>query len=1118
MPDYKFTYQGKEHVMPWTGSVTPSRDDLVKFATSDQSEPDKSLWDKTVSLATDPLIEAPGRWGKQAGDVIAEKFPSKLGQIASAGVESLGSTVSDLTSPLNLGLFAVSGGLGKLAGSAAAKIGTTEVAEKTLFAARMLKNAKETERLVKEVNTARELAGRARAAAGAYRVGQAGLGAVSIPGAVQSAREGHYPEAVAQLALGAAIAVPGIGGMRRLPQVNRNIEPMPDPISQRLMLNAGSEVPKQLTSGAGRPDIEIPSWAKVSEKSVDPRFYASPEGNIGDARAKYPMDVLPESNVSPFSDLPIDPATMKFENPNGPDFKWGYHTATPGSDVGQVVNLPAMVAARYNYNPFRGIQDTTIPGLPGGALEIPAQGRVMRTPAPLIDLVRDARGKMPGSPSYTETYGYVEPPLNPQPTVEYGPKQYSPYKQNPLSESELMNVDLARGEMASRRSNNSLRRPVDAPLPELAPAYPGKTPFDKKIKKVIDKPADITPTVADPNLRETFMPSFTKWVNKRHAAQIEASYRARDFAEFDKQYKSMSDFAREYQRNPNANDMFRRLKTELDADFGKIKSVDADIWFKKSYLPQLWKEKRADVVKALGMDDPNSNYSKRIGTKPFFTLNSVLKTYEEGIAKGLHPAFESVSDMLYYHKHAVERFLADKEFVSNARSSGWIKPINEVPRGDSSFRSLTATSPEFFGQTAPKELADLINNYVTPLKERSSKFLSGLQTFGDINNLTKNFYLSSGVPGTTLNMHGHNIGRRNFMARGLGGIKDYTKDIVGGQKRWAETSKADHAEIVNAVEHGYMASGIEEYSFGGKAHESVLTKQMSGNRAGRAVNAGLNVQGKAFEDPLFRGALPRAKWEFYKERKADLISKGQTADQAATNASEQANIMYGGINTEAAGRDRVAQGIFRSLALAPDWMETNYQLAKKTGKSIVGKEDPFYKKAALRAGLLRVPQLLAAVAAGEQAFGEKNSTAIPLGTTASGKQRQLPAFGTAVEYQRLPEDILGSAIRGDVNRAGRIGLNRMAAIPRAGLSYFTNSDRFGNPLSGNDRFGNPISAGRGVLNNAINIATPLVPPYVAALVNYYLRNWGGEESLMGGLEGPVQYQSKPKENKGKAKF
>ncbi len=499
-----------------------------------------------------------------------------------------------------------------------------------------------------------------------------------------------------------------------------------------------------------------------------------------------------------------------------------------------------------------------------------------------------------------------------------------------------------------------------------------------------------------------------------------------------------------------------------------------------------------------GSDVQQAAVKNYVGKNPSIAKTGKFPTYAEAEATGkLTRKYTTIPEMIASYEKKFHTAQANKAFYD------YLNETKQIPKGG------VVSSPDtwmnnFQGPNA-KLLAEKVGNY----QGRSPE---GLNKLANAFSWTKNLALGSGIPKTPLNMHMYNITRSDIMARG---IKEGLGDFVSGVFNPSRDVKTieQHADLIgDLIDHGMGWSNIEDHAALGSGGTDA-TKGVFGKALGKVTD----FQTKVFEDPLFQRHLPAVKVRMAAQRVEELTPKiGREA--ALKQAATEANDFYGGINKVL--RNKTYKDLSRIGLLAPDWLESRLNIGVKGAKALVGKADPLYAKALGR----RVGMRVAGAGATAGVTGSllnpsnkgSNSTNIPAGQTATGKNREVPILGSAAEDIRLPEDIIKSLSEGNgaKDTAGIVS-SRLSMPLRAGANVVLNRDDFGSPLYGKDRYGKDISGTQGVINAGKQVANVVTPPWLTMLYQLLApgKNSDTEANIARGLELPVNYNSEEKDGK-----
>lgn len=560
------------------------------------------------------------------------------------------------------------------------------------------------------------------------------------------------------------------------------------------------------------------------------------------------------------------------------------------------------------------------------------------------------------------------------------------------------------------------------------------------------------------------------WSTRREAAKVHAEFAVDDF----KDLAGKEDLIDKFQ----AGDRTGRL-----ADVAKLfdnlyeteKAAGLKMTKKENYLRQLY----SDLV-----DDTTPAVQGGVVPKhPSFTKKSTYATYKEARAAGMTPRFNDLPGIIGERVRESKVAIANKQFDDYLNKTGQKQP------------KMTIKEPTQLHFSGPhsKQLGKYTENVL------GGGWKPQVVT-GQIVSKLKNVYLAGGIPFTPLNIHGWNIGRSAYMARGVKGIKTFARSIVNPAHN-VRYLKSEKELIRKAIDYGYSAK-TENIA------TDELTDLLNKSMVGRGVNKAFSIGEKMFEKPLFDVYLPAEKARILRQVYDEMLPKvGEEA--ALRQASDIANDFMGGINKSL--RNKNGKSLLQIIALAPDWAESRINLAVKGAKSIAGKEHPLYAKGLARAAAMRGAG--AAAGAGTAAYGatrgDKPSdlTSIGLGKTESGKIREFPILGTAAEALRIPEESIRGFMQGDLSPMVRLLRNRLSQPAQSAIGLMFNMDAFGNPLSGKTKYDEEITKEQ-ALFNFLNVASQsLQPQQLQSLVGFMEGKQGLEESVVQGLELPLRYST-----------
>jgi len=597
---------------------------------------------------------------------------------------------------------------------------------------------------------------------------------------------------------------------------------------------------------------------------------------------------------------------------------------------------------------------------------------------------------------------------------------------------------------------------------------------------------------ASPEVKEYF----ANWTNARRASQVEGILKSREFTDLDsKGIEGILEF-----QAGNKTGRFSDVKNYFDNKFTQAKNEGLKLNYKQDYLPQMWLNPKGEVEAVFG---------NRLGLNPSFTFESIMKNYQEGIEAGLTPRFSKLSDLIGSYESRVNKSLADRKFFIRLKEDNLILPQSKAPTDwvtldPDRFPRLSFTTDQgkYTGiYKAPEDLAKMINNYLADPSTSPNVVLKGLNTIANWTSSVKNRVLSFGVPGTAVNAHGFNILARNVMAS-----KNPIEGAVTGIKYMLHPESAAKyldSELIkapDAVKHGLTLSANE--------FKSVLEEPQ-----GFKTKFG-DTWYKLFEKGLFDRMLPALKLQKYQEVVDGFIKSGMDETLAKRNAAKFTNDVFGGINWEEFGKSRDWQNIKRMFLLAPDWLETNINLAKKTAKSTVNFSDKslsaYRRFLATFLGSYVTMNVVNKLSSGHWMYQNDsgNTFNIEAGYTSDGQKRYIRPFGTAADFIRIPYDVANSLSQGDLQAPARVVRNRLSIPAGVGLGVFFDTDYTGQPIGwkGTDKYGGEMPAKQRLMGVGGELATLAgFPAFMKQGLDYTSGKTGLEQSLLQGLELPFRY-------------
>lgn len=624
-------------------------------------------------------------------------------------------------------------------------------------------------------------------------------------------------------------------------------------------------------------------------------------------------------------------------------------------------------------------------------------------------------------------------------------------------------------------------KPVDTPQVKQEVSQAAKEFADAIENGTVPKPVD----------KKGLMGQFADWVNARRARHIEGTLVARDLEEFRKDgVKGLIEMQSGV--NPQKYDKVRKITDEL---YRNEKAAGYDMGYQMNYTPQMWDNTQEEI---------NQVFKDKIAKTPGFTLEKMIKDIQTGLDANLKLRYDNIPDLISARVKQSEKAIADKKFYDFLFNSGLLLPDGKAPRDwkpipTDRMRGLKYFDPDtgieytksFY---APERVQSLISNYfgdnVDPNLEKAADYVSKV----------KNMASSFGVPGTAINAQGFNVAARNVLSSDKP-VQDLLKTVYYMVNTGAaeKNFQANLKDVPFAVKHGLTLS-TNEYKTKIEAPADVKGKFS-------------DAWNKLFERGIFDRMIPALKLSRFKQVYEANLKQGMPEYDAARSAAKFTNDAFGGINIEEMGRNKNMQNLMRTIFFAPDWMESNLRLGGNITKSLLNpttKAGQAYRRFAIgTVGAYAGANMLNYAASGHFMWDNEPGHTFELDTgtyTDEGQKRYVRWGGTALDFVRLPMDVVLGIAKGDFTVPGRIIRNRLSGPAQAAASLAFNVDAFGNPVYGKNKYGKDIEP----LQQAVNVGSQLgnaagLPWFAQEFLKGATGQQGIEQSLTQGFEMPLRY-------------
>lgn len=406
--------------------------------------------------------------------------------------------------------------------------------------------------------------------------------------------------------------------------------------------------------------------------------------------------------------------------------------------------------------------------------------------------------------------------------------------------------------------------------------------------------------------------------------------------------------------------------------------------------------------------------------------------------------------------------------------------------------------------------------------------------FGNLNQLTKQYIIASGIPLTGLNIHGYSMAVRAFgdkhnsFWRAMSYLVNPNK--ATDFKNTQDLIEAQRAGVNFSTERGIQNEVLMREA----SWEDIVGK----NKLSHWMDAFGQGQEKLFGAPLFQEIIPALKLHSFKGWKDELLAAGLDAKEAEMKAAKNVNNFYGGINMNAlvhydskgnlVSRSSEIKNLSRALILASDWFETTRRFAvgstPKKALEVLNRFLPEGKtidtldleeRQAVQHAVKNYMTMFVAANVFQKATTGEFIYQNPAGKKwdlktgikdSKGKDIYVPlGLGTAVDFLKIPTEIGLSAVEGDLSALPSLAQGRTSQPAKFALNLYRNADYLGRPLLGDDMYGRPMSFGRQAANLGRETMDMVIPQYFDAATRLGMGDIGPSQALAQGIELPLRF-------------
>lgn len=340
--------------------------------------------------------------------------------------------------------------------------------------------------------------------------------------------------------------------------------------------------------------------------------------------------------------------------------------------------------------------------------------------------------------------------------------------------------------------------------------------------------------------------------------------------------------------------------------------------YRDNYLNQVWKESPSEI---------DAKIKAGLGTRPGFTKQRSIPSYEAGLKIGLTPKFTHPAQLAAHYRFSLDKAIANKRLSDQLLDSGYLLPSNSAPPDwkaiDSPFFpkvtvDFGAGEAVQMDYKAPKEIAEAINN-IFEVKEpgllnlvaRGARFMQEIK-------------LSAGVPYSGLNSFAIGQSLKELTA---GRVTSPLKALVyshskGATKNWLNNNK-QYTDMM--AREGISVYSEQDYS---KLYKNVAESKSLSNLFGKARDE----FHKAMSEPTFKRFMPMIQVQFFKDVYDGGIKQGMTPADAKKLAGDSTKNFYGIVDRFSRSSD--VEDAISVVLLAPKFREAMLGFWSNNLKSI----------------------------------------------------------------------------------------------------------------------------------------------------------------------------------------
>ena len=292
---------------------------------------------------------------------------------------------------------------------------------------------------------------------------------------------------------------------------------------------------------------------------------------------------------------------------------------------------------------------------------------------------------------------------------------------------------------------------------------------------------------------------------------------------------------------------------------------------------------------------------------------------------------DSDGNALFTTQHLDGYKLVEHPNFTTWKWRGKVKPGEKAPKGKNFYIAESGVVLEKASLYAPEKIAKRLNNIlgVSKLNE-----IPGIKAITAFNATVKATILQS-------NLFHHQAFARSYLFGGAVSLKDV--NLRKAYKKGLESAKSLSPDVEILVRNGLTMFRNQDYGSAIETQKTKLGKILDGYKVTSIVKDKILRFQQRQADYLFKKYGAGLKMQAALLEHAQMLKKypEMPANERAKIVANLVNDDFGGLNLERMGRNRTTQHVFRLLALAPDWTESNVRSMVKAFKK--GEEGKVYR-------------------------------------------------------------------------------------------------------------------------------------------------------------------------------